>query len=611
MNPVVRLAALSAAISLSLSVSTAHAAAATELDTVQVTATRVERPVDEALASVTVLTRAEIEASQAPDLIDLLGRQAGLDVARTGGPGAASTVFMRGGNGNHTLVLIDGIRVNSTGQGLFDFAHLPLEQIERIEIVRGPRAAVWGSDALSGVIHVFTRDPADTSVRLTAGSDRLRDISFASGWGSDARAIGFTAGYGDADGFSATNSDSFSYDPDEDGYRNRNLSVRGRTEVGSHVLAFTALGTDGDVQFDQGFTSARVFTNARNVSGGISLAGELMDRWHHQLTVGHAREDLDTQAGFANQFHSRRTSVDWVNHLRTGADAGLRFGLNWQREEGSSSNVFDPDVFAESRSSRALFAGYGGRFGAHVLDVAVRHDDSSQFGAATTGSAGWGWDVTDALQLRLSWGEGFRAPNFNELYYPDGGFGYAGNPDLHAERSRTWEAGLDLRPAEGHRFGLSVYRSRVRDLIAFAAPVTNNAINIARAELDGVELEYRFDRGGWTAGGNATWQEAENADTGLALLRRADRKAHADVGYRWSNGFELGVDADYVSDRPDFGADLDAFTLVHLRAAWQFAPAWRIEGRVENVGDRDYAWAYGYNTPDRSAMLSLVWNAAR
>lgn len=593
-----------AALPLALFAGLAQAASPTELDTVQVTATRSERPVDEALAAVTVLDRTDIEASQAPDLIDLLGRQAGIDIARTGGHGAGSALFMRGGNSTHTLVLVDGVRVTSTGQGVFDFAHLPLDQIERIEIVRGPRASVWGSDALAGVIQIFTRDPSAPSARAWAGSYGRRGASVGAGFGDAGSGLGITAGYDHADGFSATNPAAWGHDPDDDGYRNANVSVRGRSTLGTHALSFTAIATRGTVEIDQGVTQAR------NRSGGLTLAGPLADRWRHQLVIGHAREDLDTTSAFSNAFRSRRTSVDWLHEIGTGGDSALRFGLNWQREDGLSADDFGV-LFDGDRDSRGVFAAWGGRHGAHVFDAGLRRDDSSQYGGATTGHAGWGWDIGDTVQLRASWGEGFRAPNFNELYYPDSGYGYAGNPDLRPERSHTVEAGLDWRPARAHRVGLSVYRSRVRDLIAFAAPGTNNAINIDRAELDGVELEYRFAAGGWKAGGNLAWLSAENAATGQPLLRRADRKAHADIGHTWDNGVSIGVDADHVSARPDFGATLDAFTLVHLRMAWQFAPAWRVEARVENVGDRDYAWVHGYNTPGRSVLVALAWDGLR
>src|SRR5690606_6457994 len=193
MYPIPRSAALAAAIALSLPAVSAAQDAQT-LDAIQVTASRVERAVADTPASVTVLDRAEIERSQAPTLGDLLARQVGVDLARTGGPGSAGTVFLRGGNATHALVLVDGIRVSSTGQGVFDFAHLPLDQIERIEIVRGPRAAIWGSDAISGVIHIFTRDPA-ASARLHAGSYGRHGLVGAFGRSGEDGGFGVTAGY--------------------------------------------------------------------------------------------------------------------------------------------------------------------------------------------------------------------------------------------------------------------------------------------------------------------------------------------------------------------------------------------------------------------------------
>lgn len=600
MSPLSRAGALRAAILLSLS-HAALAQTAPTLDAVQVTASRVERPVGETLASVTVLTREDIEASQAPDLADLLARQAGVDLARTGGPGSATTVFLRGGNAPHTLVLVDGVRVSSTGQGVFDFAHLPIDQIERIEIVRGPRAAIWGSDAIAGVIHVFTRDPSAASVRVLGGSYGRLGASAAGGLGDAEHGLGMTAGWQRLRGFSATNADNWAFDPDDDGYRNRNLSLRGRTTLGSQRLAFQALATDADVEFDRGTT------RARNSSGGLTLGGELGARWTHQLSLGHAREDLDTVSGFSNSFRSRRTSLDWVNTLSLGTGS-LNLGLNWQDEEGVSANVFDGQTFSRGRESRAAFAGYGARFGAHLLDLSLRRDHSNQFGGATTANAAWGWAPSEAVLLRLGWGEGFRAPNFNELYYPDTGFGFAGNPDLRPERSETWEAGLAWTPGPGHRLDLSVFRTRVRDLVAFAAPVTNNAININRARMDGVELEYRFDGEAWRWGGNLAWLDSEDEATGLDLLRRARHKAHADVGYRFGNGIELGLDADYVSSRRDVGGNPGAYALAHLRMAWPLGEAWRLEARIENLGDRDYTVVQGFNTPGRSGVLSVVWN---
>ena len=601
MNHLICKSVLATAIFLSLH-GNAQAATAKALPRVVVTANRTEVPVDEALASVTVLTRADIEQSQAPDLIDLLARQAGIDIARTGGPGSASTVFMRGSNSNHTLVLIDGIRVNSATQGIIDFAHFPLAQIERIEIVRGPRAALWGSDAIGGVIHIFTRDPSKAFVEAHAGSyERVGATAGMGGEWGDTR-LGIAAGAEHVRGFSATNSRAYGYDPDTDGYRNRNVSLRGQTLLGQQRLSGSVLLTDADVEFDQGRTAAinRVF--------GVNLAGELSARWSHSLSLGRSSEDLDTPAYFS-RFGSSRNSVDWINTLALDRDNTVNVGLNWSHESG-----FTNGSYQHTRRNTAAFASWRGRFGAHLLDASVRRDDNSQFDGATTGNLAWGWQASDALHLRASWGQGFRAPNFNELYYPgfDVGGGvilFAGNVRLQPERSTSSEIGMDWTPDAGQRFGASAFRTRINDLIGFDGPLFA-AINIGRAAIDGVELEYHLSRGGFFLDSNATWQHARNASTGQRLLRRADRKLFVSGNYRFPAQFLLGIDVSAYSSRPDFGAvQLPGYARVDVRGSVPLPLGWSLEGRIENLGNRAYSLVDGYNTPGRSGMLTLRWNA--
>lgn len=593
-------AVLAAAISISLCNSAQ--AQVTALGPVVVTANRSEVPVDEALASVTVLTRADIEQSQAPDLVDLLARQVGIDIARTGGPGQASTVFMRGSNSNHTLVLVDGIRINTTTQGSIDFAHLPLAQIERIEIVRGPRAALWGSDAIGGVIHIFTRDPSKAFFEAHGGSYGRAGLGVGGGLGlgrGDTR-LGAAAGGEQLRGFSATNANAYGFDPDPDGYRNQNLSLHAQTLLGDQRLSFSGLITDADVEFDQGETAAlnRVY--------GATLAGDWSDRWSHSLSLGWSSEDLDTAVYFS-RFGSKRSSLDWINTLALDPSNTLNVGLNWSRESGYSDDGFAG--FDETRRNAGLFASWRGRFAAQLLELSLRRDDNSQFDSATTGNFAWGWQASERLRLRASWGQGFRAPNFNELYYP-GFFGlFQGNPHLQPERSDSTEVGLDWQFTPEQKLEVSAYHTRIEDLIAFDGPLFQ-AINIDRATIEGVELEYHLAHGGLAIDGNATWQDARDAGTGQPLLRRPDRKLNLSVSYRFSNQATLAVDASGFSSRPDFGdIQLPGYARVDLHASAPLADGWTLEGRIENLGDRDYNLVDGYNTPGRSGMLSLRWNA--
>ena len=587
----------------------------TTLSRIDVTATRHAQTIDDALASVTVIERSEIERSPATDLIGLLAQQAGVDVSRTGGAGQSSTVFLRGANSNQTLVLIDGVRVASTGQGVFDFAHLPLDQIERIEIVRGPRAAFWGSDAIGGVIHIFTRKLEAFALRAEAGSYGLRGGSVSLGTPADGDSrFGVTLGYERLRGFSATNPDNFfSFNPDDDGYRNRNFSLRGSTPLGTQTLGISAIHTDAVVQFDAGMPPYGIdapSTAARNSSGGLSLTGPITSNWSQALTLGEARENLDTPA-FGSRSASRRTSLDWVNTLDNVASGTLTFGGNWQREHGTSISAFsiNPDgvEYARTQTNAAGFLGYGVAFGSQRIELAVRHDANSQFGGATTGNAAWGWQISNIAKVRASWGQGFRAPNFNELYSP-GFFGlFAGNPALQPERSRSIEAGLEFKPAAAHTFTVSLWRTRVSNLIAFDGP-NFEAINIARADLDGAEVGYRYRAGQWSAGTSITVQNPRAADTGEPLLRRPKRKLAVDLRYDFGNGVDLAIDGLAASARKDFGeVNLHSYALLNLAMGWNFSPAWRLEGRLGNLFDERYELAHGYNTPGRNLQFNLVW----
>jgi vitamin B12 transporter len=577
----------------------AHAQAAFEQPTVVVTASRRTQTVDDTLSSVTVLTRADIERSQAPDLLDLLRLQAGVDLSRTGGPGQSTSLFLRGTNSNQVLVLIDGVRVASSNSGQFDFAHLPVEQIERVEIVRGPRASWWGSDAIGGVIQVFTRDPAGASASARAGSYGRYGATAAFGARGDAGTFGVALGLDSMDGYSAQNERGFGYDPDDDGYHNRNASLRGTLALGTQTLGASLLRTDADVEFDEGRT------DALNQSVGIALSGPLAARWTHALTAGHAREDLDTPA-FFGVFESRRETLDWQHALAAADATTVSFGVNYVHEAGASIDTFGGSAaYDRSRSNRALHAGVAHEAGPFDVELAGRHDDSSTFGGESTFQAAAGWRF-DGGRLFASYGEGFRAPTLSELYFPGFDGLFAGNPDLDPERSHSAEFGADWTPAAGLTLGARAYRTRVRNLIAFEGP-NLSAINIGRAAIDGVELAAAFARDAWRVDAHATFQDAENRDTGLDLLRRPARKLAASATCTPIDDLDVGVEGLLASERRDFGASLPGYGLLNLRVAWRFAPAWRLDARVENVLDKDYELAAGFNTPGRSAQVALVW----
>ena len=570
--------------------------AARNLDRVQVTGNRIAQAAGDAGHSITVLERADIEASRSNDVIDLLGKQTGIDVVRTGGSGSQNSIFIRGGNSNHALILIDGMRVNSATQGLFDFAHLPLALIERIEIVRGPRASVWGSDALSGVIQIFTRAPDSAHAEMRLGSYRRAGLDAGTGISGKHGRVALSAGFDTFGGFSATTPDNvWSYDPDKDGYRNEHAALQAGTVLGTQSLSFSGIVSQGDVEFDQGRTQAD------NHGWNLALSGALNSSWQHKLSLGESYEKLDTPA-YASVYGSRRKSLDWSNTLAL--DNGTAaFGVNASKESGYSNGWSGPE-FKETRDNHGVFGVWNGSFGRQSLELASRWDDNSQFGSRLTSSAAWVLQVSPEGRLRASWGHGFRAPNFNELYYP-GFFGsFGGNPDLDPERSQSLEVGYSHVFSSMLRAELSAHRSRIDDLIAFEG-IDNQAINIQQARIEGAEAELNGSTGAWQWRAQGTWTQAINQSTGNALLRRPKIKGLVDVRYRFESGTELGLEVSATGKRPDFGGVLPGYGRIDLSASWPLADHWRLEGRLENLADHEYRLVDGYATPGRSLFLRL------
>ncbi len=598
-NHAIKLAILGIAIGSSLS---AQAEEAKALDTIQVTASRSEVSIEKTLASVTVITRSDIERSQAPDVADLLSQQAGLDIVRSGGTGANISVFTRGSNSNHTLILINGVRVNTAMQGSYDFSNLPIAMIERIEIVRGPRAALWGSDAIGGVIQIFTREKSSYA-EFRAGSYGRAEFDAGFGHGDDENNFGVSFGYGTAEGFSATNANyPFGFYPDNDGYRNSHLLLNGKLAIGTHSLSAFVSAKNTHHEFDQGETDRR----SREV--GVVLKGQITDIWRHSISVSHSYDHLETPA-FASVFGNRRLGFDWINTIDANEQNSINVGVNWSQENGFNENGGLVSI-DQTRRNAGLFATWRGEFARNIFELAARHDDNSQFGSKTTGQAAWGFEITDAIKIRTSWGQGFRAPNFNELYYP-GFFGFfAGNPLLRPESSRSAELGLNFKINEQQSLEVSAYNTKVTDLIAFEG-VNFSADNVDHARLKGAEVEYKFKGERFSLSANAGWQDARDLDNDTKLLRRADRKLNINTGFKINDQWDWGLDLQAASERPDFGPATPGYGRVDARLAFHFANAWTLEARVENLGDNDYELIPGFNTPGRSGMVTLRWNGNR
>lgn len=569
--------------------------------TVEVTATRQAQTVDAALADVTVITRADIEASGAPDVYDLLRTQAGVDVARSGGAGEQVALFLRGTNSNHVLVLVDGVRIASTGTGGVDFSLLPLDAIQRIEIVRGPRASYWGSDAIGGVVQIFTRKLHGPHAAMRYGS--YDDASASAGigdWG-DRGGYSLQVGARHVRGFSAENPQGFNYDPDDDGLRNRNLTARGELKLGAQTLSANALFNDSVNEFDQG-TSHTIEQDL-----GAALGGDVSPRWYQRLSLGSARDDLDTPDYFS-LFRSRRQSATWLNIFTLNANQSLTAGVERVHESGENVDTFaHADIYDQSRDNTAAFAGWSGHSQRVDWELATRHDRNSVFGSASTGSGAIGFRIDPTLRLTASFGQAFRAPSLNEQFSPGYGGLFAGNPELRPEHSRSGELGAEWTPRAAFSMKLAAYRTDIDDLIDFTGPMFR-AENTARARIDGMEWETHWQHANWGFTGNATWQDARDPNTGEHLLRRASRKGDLLLTRAFGKRVEAGIELFAEGARPELGGPLPGYALINARLNIVLSRAWRLHLRAENLADRSYSLIRGYNTPGRSGWIELAWS---
>ncbi len=506
-------------------------AAPGELDQIIVTASRTAQTQDQALAPVTVIDRAEIERRQAQTLPDLLRGEPGVSLVNSGGPGKNTSLFLRGTESDHVLVLIDGVKAGSATSGGAALQDIPVEQIERIEIVRGPFSSLYGSEAIGGVVQIFTRraqGPFIPNLALSAGSDNARrysaglsgrspgDLGERGGW------YAVQAVHDETDGINAyTNTASSYYDPDRDGYRNDSLGVQGGWRFNRQWDAeANALRADSRNEYDGSVDNLSKSTE-QVVGGRLRYAPS--ERLKLTVSAGGSAELSDTylDGQYSSTFDTRRH----VASLQADVAAGpglLTLGFDWQRDEIESNATYD----ADQRIDRGAFAQWQQSFGKQSLQASVRRDDNSQFGSKNTGSLLWGWDFTDALRLTASYGSAFKAPTFNELYYPS-----YGNPNLGPETSRSAELGLRGEHGWG-RWSLNAFETRVDDLIAYDADLVDAAHpfgqpnNVDKARIRGSEAVIQTTLAGWDLRTTYTWLDPRangSSNHGNFLQRRARR----------------------------------------------------------------------------------------
>jgi len=589
--------AISAALSFSVS------GAEQSIEKITVTANKFEQSINDVLASINVIERAEIEASNVRDLPTLLSTRVGFQVNPNGGFGQNTGVSLRGTGSGDTLILIDGVRTGSATLGQKALNNVPLNSIERIEIIKGSRAAVYGSDALAGVINIITRESDNLSLSATFGSDSYQNYQVAGSVKSDDITTAFNAGFEKTDNFDVLQGVA----PDEDGYENKNLGFK-VNYTDAHYGDFKLLGqySEGYADYDSSFSPADSTIERDDFKNYQLSAGWSKNYTNqtHSIDLALSTDDSDnTYVDFSvgpttSTFITKRTQIDYNGQYLLSNELNISGGVNWYNDDVShSSQLFVED----SRDVLAVFVGAYYDADKVLANLTVRQDDDEQFGDETTYTAAAGYHLSEDATFRISQSTGFKAPTFNDLYYP-----LYGNPDLQPEKSVNRELGLSV-DFDIAQVDIAIFRNNIEDKIDYDA---NFALaNIDEARYEGVEFSLSQQFFGFDSNLNFAYLSAEDEETGAELRNVAKRTFNWELAKQFG-AFDASLDMQYRSDRQGAVTRLGSYTLWNLAGNYQVNEHIEVSLRVENLFDKEYnavdsntdfttGEVYYYNTPER------------
>ncbi len=575
---------------------------------VVVTATRVESKADDVLADLVVIDRAAIEASAARTLPELLAREAGLQTNSNGGPGQAASILTRGTSGRHTVLLVDGVRVNSLYTAAAPWESIPVEMIERIEVLKGPASALYGPDAAGGVVQVFTRRGSEgfhPEAAITVGSlGHGKAAVSLSGGNSEGLRYALGVQHMAERGISATspNAGAASYVADRDGFRQgaANGSLRLPLSRGWRLDA-SMLYSNGVSRFDEyqgAGTDSRTVVRAAATSVGVT--GKVTSDWQTELALRYSEDAHNPILSlYYEPVRSIQQDVVWQNTVDTRAGVMIT-GLELSRQDITTT----PAPPNPRRETRSAFAGLNGQRGVSTWQFNVRRDVSSAYGEHNTALAAYGLRLAPEWRASASWGRTFVAPSFGDLYDV-----YVGNPDVRPEHGVNREVSIDWsRP--GSQAKLTYFNNRIRDLIAYDS-TTYLVQNVGVAQISGWTLAGKTQLAGTNLKASLDLLDPRDEATGKVLVRRA--RQQASLGADWARGdWRWGTSLLQVGQRYDDPSNsaakrLPAYAVVDLFAQWRFARDFDLQFKVKNAADRRYETVYGYNQPGRTGYLTLRW----
>ena len=620
---------------------TVQAAEPELVDGIVVTATRAPVSVLTIGDSITLIDAPDVRASQKTAVSDLLSATPGVSVSRNGGFGGTTSVRIRGAESEQTVVLIDGVKLNdpSAAGGGFNFGNLLVNDIARIEVLRGSQSTLWGGQAIGGVVNIVTSEPTGdltTGINAEAGSYGTGRVVARVQAGNERYGWRIGGNYFTTDGISAFDEDLGGRE--DDGYRNVGFNARGHVHITDSLTAeLRSNYSRGRVEFDGFPPPAFAFADTREygiTKEWVSYAGVKLAAFENRLEnrVGIAytdtdRDNFDPDSSVPRTFDAYGTNLryEYQGTLTLNEYFNGVFGVEREQSKLSSASPtpFEPnpqplrrDVTIDSAYAQLQVA----PLRPLTLTGGLRYDDHETFGSDTSSQAAVAWSATESTTLRASYGEGFKAPTLYQLYSE------FGNPALDPEESNDWDAGVEQRFIDGKISVSATYFEReTRNMIDFVScfGVSTTAClaqpdgyyeNVQRTHADGYELAFNAQLvRGLRVSANYTNLDARNDARGTAnfdkeLPRRARDSAAASVEYEWTIPLTTTLAAQYVGKTFDDAANrfvLDSYTLLDLRVAYRLSDAWEVYGRIENLTDENYSTARRYGTLGRAAYLGV------
>ncbi|MBT9267477.1 TonB-dependent receptor [Pseudomonas sp. MG-9] len=574
-------------------------------------------------AANTVFTREDIDRLQPSSVTDLLQRVPGVQVAQAGGRGSLPGIYIRGTQSAQSLVLVDGQRIGSSTSGDSNLQHLNIDQIERVEVLRGSRSVIYGSDAIGGVIQIFSRRGTEQGLQprlhVGFGSHQTWERSLGLSGGDDKTRFNLGASLDDTAGLDRTH-ESYPSDSDHDVYRNQSISLSlshaltDDIEVGANLL-----DNRGKSEFDNPFGRFDMTTfesvqqqpysdfNVSSVSSYVDA--RVNDVWKTRVEFGHSEnreKTLDKLSDERTVFNTYRDSVNWQNDVTLDARNSLILGGDWYEDRVNSSTAFNED----SRWNRAAFIQHRYQADSFSTELGLRHDDNQQFGGQNTWSGTFTLPLNPDNDLLLSYSEGFRAPTFNDLYYPD-----FSNPDLKPETSKSYELQWRSQLSDTSRLEASIYRTDLEDAIIFGS--NSRPENVASARINGFEAALKQELFGWQSNLGVSIIDPRDRDTGRTLARRARRTLSWDLDRQFDQ-VSLGASWQAVSSSYDDLKNeqpLGGYALFGLRSSWALNREIKLDLKLDNLLDKGYSRAlysydgsqYGYREEGRAWVFGVTW----